>query len=771
MKRKNRLIALLLTLASLLLLFASCIERGIGSESAVNRDPYVARSVDLGLADNEMLMDIVEVEGGFRATVGVTHEGIEEEYGSLGTPYLTEYRYYDANYAELSNKRMDTVAPYEVAASADPTQNLVLGGIPYERTKGIYEGVQYVIYRDGQPLDGLVIVGYMMDVSGGPYTHYGAMGYVMQYEDTVYAGIRYANDDSGIWYVYIDGYFMEIPYGDIEDPWYTLCGLMGINGKPYALVKVEERSHEGPVVNTIRETGRLVPLTPQSYELPLEGVDIAALPTGGAFGDGEYGYFFCETELWRTDGINCEKLVDLLPQGVSIISELRAVRAMSDGRILVVADGGLIELTEAAVARKLGLDADVARKPVLTIGVVNDYGSIYDISLAAAKYPSKEVTLAVKKYRDKTNLNLAILSGEVDIVATHDMFLLRNYAKQEVLAPLDEVTPELFEEGVLIENIVDATRIDGICYYLPRNFNVYGQISEVRYMEDGQTFETRKEYLDFLTKEELGYLKPTLKQDALMEFTQDLDEWIDWETNTAHFDGDEFKAVLEFCNKAATQEEQDAYYMTPFEMYATSIYLQNTLPSNHFDNVEDAREYLAGFPEEQRESKEAWVYYPLPSAVYNGYAIGGFPFYAIVNKEEKLEAAADFIRWHFIEDVEEFTEETWRTQIPINRDEADRYLKQNVDGVEHLEIDPAMSANLQNKIEELNETMDLLGGEEQYYRTWAMIRQADHFRYFRNVVYDVMHEEATRYFNGDITLDQAADYIQNRVSIFLAEQS
>lgn len=136
-----------------------------------------------------------------------------------------------------------------------------------------------------------------------------------------------------------------------------------------------------------------------------------------------------------------------------------------------------------------------------------------------------------------------------------------------------------------------------------------------------------------------------------------------------------------------------------------------------------------------------------------------------------MDAAADFLRWHFMEDVEEFTEKTGLLRFPINRDEADRYLKQNVDGVEHLEIDPSMSANLQNVIAQLNESMDMLGGEEQYYRTWAMIRQADHFRYFRNVVYDVMHEEASRYFAGDITLNQAADYIQNRVSIFLAEQS
>ena len=42
MKRKNRLIALLLTLASLLLLFASCN----ASQPAANRDPYVAVAID-----------------------------------------------------------------------------------------------------------------------------------------------------------------------------------------------------------------------------------------------------------------------------------------------------------------------------------------------------------------------------------------------------------------------------------------------------------------------------------------------------------------------------------------------------------------------------------------------------------------------------------------------------------------------------------------------------------------------------------------------------
>ena len=33
-----------------------------------------------------------------------------------------------------------------------------------------------------------------------------------------------------------------------------------------------------------------------------------------------------------------------------------------------------------------------------------------------------------------------------------------------------------------------------------------------------------------------------------------------------------------------------------------------------------------------------------------------------------------------------------------------------------------------------------------------------------------MNEEAYRYFDGEITASQAAEYVQNRVSLYLAEQ-
>ena len=61
-------------------------------------------------------------------------------------------------------------------------------------------------------------------------------------------------------------------------------------------------------------------------------------------------------------------------------------------------------------------------------------------------------------------------------------------------------------------------------------------------------------------------------------------------------------------------------------------------------------------------------------------------------------------------------------------------------------------------------------GEEQYEITWKYIESADHLQYYENEIHKVIYEEAGRYFGGMITAKQAADYVQNRISLYLAEQ-
>ncbi|MBR4866152.1 MAG: hypothetical protein IKU11_05670, partial [Clostridia bacterium] len=149
-KRITALVLVLLVTASLL---ASCSggewERVAGDWPIPVYDEYVGKVIDLGLTEDEKIMDVTETEDGFRLTIGSTYKRIEETYGEYGTPYLTQYRYYDADFAEDEGKRKDTSALYEVAAYGDPGVDLVLGGDPYPKGDAYY-GVQYHFRRDGE---------------------------------------------------------------------------------------------------------------------------------------------------------------------------------------------------------------------------------------------------------------------------------------------------------------------------------------------------------------------------------------------------------------------------------------------------------------------------------------------------------------------------------------------------------------------------------------------------------------------------------------------
>jgi hypothetical protein len=75
--------------------------------------------------------------------------------------------------------------------------------------------------------------------------------------------------------------------------------------------------------------------------------------------------------------------------------------------------------------------------------------------------------------------------------------------------------------------------------------------------------------------------------------------------------------------------------------------------------------------------------------------------------------------------------------------------------------------------EEFQEEDDEWKAEERVLRekTRAMIEGAARFSSsYRDDVADIVEDEALRFFRGEITAEKAAEYIQKRVSIYLAEQ-
>ncbi|MBQ4625286.1 MAG: hypothetical protein IJB51_12170 [Clostridia bacterium] len=545
-KRMTALILVLLMTSSLL---ASCTKGA--NENTVTEvegipvyDKYASREIDLGLTRDETILNVIEVDGEIRATIGVNEHPYVRDIDDT-TPYRTEYRYYDMDYVENTAKREKTRSYHEIAFVSDPTVDFVVGGEPFEDRHD--KGVQYFYYRNGE-MEGNVLFGEMENDDPANWsTHFGAMANVMLYEDVPFLALDYGSSISGEVIRGIGGvlfirdkamntnWYFGLPYD------FCFMGLIGIDGVPYALA-------------TANEKGLLIPLTPETTELTDEGTEIEGQPTGGAFTDGRFGYFLSNTEVWRTDGRKSQCLTDLAPYGCTQTSPVRAVSALSDGRILLAVDGKLIELFAS--------DGSEDGVQIYTIGTFDydgEYGNTNELSLQVARYneQSTNAFFKIKEFEEKSKLNLALLSGEIAMVITPDRFTLQNYVKQGVLAPLEEVAPALFEKDVLIENIVDATRIDGVCYYMPVNFDICGEaIAEPGNLKDGKLFETRKEYCDYIVAHYPDYFKYNIKTDILTNFTRDMDEWIDWENATCHFDDGTFAEILEFCIQGTTWEEQ-----------------------------------------------------------------------------------------------------------------------------------------------------------------------------------------------------------------------
>lgn len=749
-KRNTALALVLLMIASLL---ASCREQAENPKeesageivSEIVHDSYLPKVVDLGLSEKETVMDVTQAEDGIRLTIGVTSDEVEDTYGtSRGIPYKTEYRYYDMAFTEDETKRESTTAYHEAARTPDPSVDLAFGGEPYQ-DGGSYTGAQYHFYRDGTPTDHVIIPEDQKNDS--PAAFYNARANLLLIEDTIYAGICGINVfDNSMWSLYVKDHFVK---KDVRKPnvEVVLHGLMAIDGTPYALIREYTIDMGDSVYNYFAdetETAYLVPLTPDTTDLSGGEIKVDGRPTGGAFGGGKYGYYMCSGELWRTDGKNSKCIADMIYCGIDETSVVRNICPLSDGRILVAANGGLIELT--------GSESIVpAERSIYTLGAVNaGYAGLLSTTVAKFNSQSDSIQFVVKEYPNVTKMNLALLSGEVDLVVSSDRLMLKNYVKQGLLVPLEEVAPELFEEGILIENIVDATHIDGTCYYLPRSFHINGRIIKPDILEEGKTFTTAKEFYDFILEKTPESMKTMYKDMQFTNYGTNIDEWIDWETNTAHFDDGTFEAVLELCNHGAAPDEE---WGSSADVEAFSIH--DIVNENIFCDMEVAKEYKGQYP---------WMLIPIPSSTHDGYDIESSQYFAVVDKDGSREAAHAFLTWHFLEDVmgeippdqtDGFNEVLYQigySDLSINRAECERYIGRNL------------------ALEGEGNEERLVVEQRRYEDTWKIIHSADHLWYFRNAVFDVVMEEAYRYFAGEITATQAADYVQNRISLYLAEQ-
>ncbi|MBR0143003.1 MAG: hypothetical protein IJM21_02350 [Clostridia bacterium] len=743
MKKRNpraavkKLRAAALLTAMLLSLFAACNGNPGNGENRARRvnvfksgASYAGRVVDLGLAEDEKPLDILAEENGYRLLVGKSISSdmpFPQEDGTTlffrsGTILQTEYRFLKEDFSPAKKKAVPTDG-FMISAERIDGVLYEFRGTPHIENPDDEDVERYAEFLDGTLCaDGKELWIVSTNRDDPPAGFFLAQGPTTVASDGKAVYQYLVNKQK----VYTDGKLIPpaenipIGYGVESETPRSVCGIMRLGDTVYAL---------------LHDTGSrslLVPLSPDMKKIEKKGIELKAGASGPCASDGEIGLFFSGTVLYVTDGKGCRKLADLARYGFTSATVIGRILPLSDGRILVLGEEHLVLLSPGE---------EEEEKPVITLGTIKEYGR--DLAQKVLRYNrmSDKYAITIKKFDTPEDLNKALLSGEVALIASSDRLLLRNYAGKGLLLDLEEGMPALFEDGVLYKSLVDTARVGGKSYFLPRTFWLYGyKIKENLYPESG--FRTMEDFFGFIDEKDPETKKRTERTIAFEFYgLRRLDEWIDWGAGTCRFVDGDFEKVLNYCGSCPTQEEVDTYTNAHSDVYSqmSMTTFSRGVASDDYD-----------------EGGNRYVYFWLPSRVHQGPEVYTPYFLGIVKNEKYEEAAKDFMDFVFLTDLAEGADEG---------STGGTCLIKNGEKTEEIE---GYSINVKENGAIL-ESYGQKSGSESRALTEEWIGKADQFVYIASEINEVLTSEANRFFAGEITAEKAAEYIQNRVSIYLAE--
>ena len=494
-----------------------------------------------------------------------------------------------------------------------------------------------------------------------------------------------------------------------------------------------------------KETDRYIVLYPVTEEglgdpVRIEGTYIAGFSTGT---DGKWNYFMKESVLYRTDGKTLQNLGNPTPFGVNL-SKLRSIVPLDEERVLLLSGKNLILLAlgeEGPTGEPTGGEGFGN----LVIGMDVNISSSFS-ELVARYNMASDYKVELKEYVDPEKLNLALLNQEVDIVATHDADLIKNYAEKKLLTPLDGVIGDLVSSGDIFPNVLQMGKVAGELYMIPNACMVLGMMLPKTVVEEkGGSFADMKDLLETLDGlEDRRFFNSNTRDITLGHFSINgaYRAWVDEEAGTCSFEDESFIALLKFCSRyapdsatvAANQNGKRPLFQTLYQMYTPGGYEWGLAYENPKGSGKTDSPYgLAG------------QIFPCPTGKNTGYALEPELLFGVTETCTVKNSAGEFLSWILSEENQHPEDEVLRIQMQ----------------------DGGMPVRISSFRKWMEESK-----EENIEKGYEVFLSADHYASGSgsSEIGKVFMEEGLRYLHGEITAEKAAEYIQNRVSIYLAEQ-
>lgn len=507
-------------------------------------------------------------------------------------------------------------------------------------------------------------------------------------------------------------------------------------------------------------------------------------------GTGEYTLFMgTQTGLYGVG--EDKKPVELINWVDSDIKgdSVQHVIGLEDGDFIVYIRD--YESDTSGFARLTKRSADeLANQTVITVGMLyndsaitskitefNKSNSQYRIKISDySKYDIWDEETEKMTNTAEKQLKMDIVSGKApDMIVTYSNGLISELASKGTYTDLYtylEKDGDLSKDDIM-PNVLKASEIDGKLYSLSPSFDVNTFACKSKFFDKENW--TLDDLIDtFHDNPDMQLTNSGNSKEMVFELLVNTccDEFIDYEKAECHFDSDEFKKILEFCNEfpdedeeidweTASNEEMLEYWNEQETMCLNDKALLSNVGFYDFTAYAQAKAVTFG---------DDITLVGFPSDDGKGALISMNTSMAILDSSPSKDACWEFIKSFFNDEYMTKTQYIYGLPSLVSAFEKKAeesmhkpyYMDENGKKVEY---DNTYIVN------DKEITIDPLTKEEKDFVV-DYIKKADkvHSGYSEEIR-EMIVEEVTKYFKGEATSQQAIDKLQSRVGILLSEQS
>ncbi len=483
---------------------------------------------------------------------------------------------------------------------------------------------------------------------------------------------------------------------------------------------------------------------------------------------------------------------------------IQGTYSLPDGRILGILNenggGGMIMYDAASSVMRAGsqptgytllfltkTDASTVKpKTVLTMACMYTDWDLKSRIVAFNK-TSEDYRIIIKDYSQYatnddynagvTKLNTEILSGQIpDLIYTANL-PISQYAVQGILTdlrPYIDADPELSGDH-LMTHVLDAASIDGKLYQAFSSFSI-GTAVGLSKVVGGYDQWTLTEVKDALTKLQPGAhvfsFDMTRQQMLSTFFSRSYSSYVDWENGTCSFDGQDFRDLLEFVNTLPENFSYDDidWSQVKYDVDALNAGEQLLLDTGLY-SLNSYAWTLASF------GGQDITFVGYPSASGNNNVFNLTEGLCITSTCKDKDGAWQFVRTLFTKEYQE--ENSWYG-LPTNADVFNETVKDmmTVDYLTDSDGNYILDENGEKTVspkasywfdDDTTYDIDALTQEQvdqimDLYNSTELVSADD------EEILNIINEETAGYFAGQKSLDDTVRLIQNRVSLYVAEQ-